>query len=498
MAFPTVRNRTETSGGSASTTLTINFGTNVAGDLCVIFLGTNDTARAITTTESFIDYTNTNATFHVLYKILDGTEGTSTNVTVAASTKFAAIAYTIQQGTFASNIAPAISTVATGTSTAPNATSCAPTGSAKDYLWISAFRQNGEEADDDTWCTAAPSTPGTFTNLLQVTSGTASTANTNGSVASAEYTANATSVDAGAFTTAQSLAWRAYTIAIYPIMSGSFTANAAIKGTLSGSFTAAAIEQKAYSGSLAADAIRQRTYSWSVTADAEINAGVQTKFGSVSADSAFLRTQPGSFSADAIRLLAQSGTFSADAIERYIATGSLSSDAIALLTQSGQFSADAIRLLTTQGLFAADAIRLKTSESGITSDATFGSPTNTVYGDFDADAITTLVGACIWTYPTDGDPITSTPEMRFLMPYAANELYFWLELDKVDTFDGVNLRQYKTTDDLTGWSYWDGGSWQSITSAGVANTYAGNEARFIVSEPLNGGTWYRRVRAGTR
>jgi hypothetical protein len=211
MAYPTINARTETSLG-AGTTLTINF-TQTTGDLVVIFLGLNDTAQSLSSVgDSFTNLTNTSATFHVLYKVLTGSEGGNMAVTVGSSTKGAAIAYNISANTFAS-IAPAISTVATGTSTAPNATSCAPTGGAKDYLWITAFRQNGEEADDDTWVTG---TPTNFGNLTQTTSGTASLASSNGSIASADYTTNASSLDAAAFTTAQSLAWRAYTVAIYP------------------------------------------------------------------------------------------------------------------------------------------------------------------------------------------------------------------------------------------------------------------------------------------
>lgn len=216
MAFPTVKSRTETPN-SASTTITVNFSaTASAGDLVVAFIGLNDTAQTITTTESFTNLTNTNATFHIIYKILDGTEGTSTTVTVGSSTKSAVIAYTINRTTHDTGQAPQFSTVATGTSTAPNSGSLSPTGGAKDYLWISAFRQNGEEADDDTWTTAAPSTPGTFTNLTQTTTGTSGLPATNGSVASAEYTANTATVDPGAFTVAQSLAWRAYTVAVHP------------------------------------------------------------------------------------------------------------------------------------------------------------------------------------------------------------------------------------------------------------------------------------------
>lgn len=234
---PEVRNRTETSIG-AGTTLTINFGANTAGDLCLIFIGLSDTAQTITTTESFTNLTNASATFHIIYKVLAGTEGTSTAVTVGSSTKGAAIAYTIKTGTHASGTAPVYSTVATGTSTSPNSGSLSPSGGSAKYLWISAFRQNGEEADDDTWCTAAPSTPGTFSNRIQTTSGTAGTAATNGSIASAEYAAETATVDPGAFTVAQSLAWRAYTVAIYPSPNTSVDA-----GLASGTGTAQTVVQ---------------------------------------------------------------------------------------------------------------------------------------------------------------------------------------------------------------------------------------------------------------
>lgn len=500
MAYPTVKARTETPDTTASTTVAFDFATGAAkGDLVVAFIGLNDTAQAITTTESFTNWTNASATFHVVYKILDGTEGTSSAVTVPVASRAAIIAYTITAGTFASTIVPAISTVATGTSTAPNATSCAPTGSAKDYLWISAFRQNGEEADDDTWCTAAPSTPGTFTNLVQVTTGTAGAATGHGSVAAAEYQANTTSVDAGAFTVAQSLAWRAYTIAIYPIQSDSLTANAAIKKAITGSFTADAIRSRTYTGSFIADAICLQTYSGSFTANADLVAGAQTQTGSFSADAVHLRSS-GTISvpANAVFLRGATQTISSDATKLKIESGSIVADAVQFKTIYSSVTADAIRQLTQTGQFSIDAIRHEIRAFGLPADAIVKGDVSVVTDSITADAIKTLVGACIWTYPNDGDPITATPEMRFLMPYAVHELYFWLEMDKVDTFDSANLRQYKTTDDLAGWSYWDGGTWQSVPAGGVANTYAGNEARLIVSDPLMGGTWYRRVRAGTR
>lgn len=217
MAFPTVVGTPTETVLSNATSHTINF-TQTTGNLVVIFLGLSDTAQALSTVgDSFTNLTNATVTFHVLYKVLDGSEGGNVVVTVGSNTKGAAIAYNISG--FDSSKAPAISTVATGTSTLPDPGSLSPSGGAADYLWLAAFRQNGEENDDDTWCNQAPGTP-VFTGLVQTTSGTGGLPATNGSIASAHYSANAATVDPGTFETDQSLAWRAYTLAIYPAPPG--------------------------------------------------------------------------------------------------------------------------------------------------------------------------------------------------------------------------------------------------------------------------------------
>lgn len=110
--------------------------------------------------------------------------------------------------------APELSTVATGTSTQPNATTVTPTGGAKDYLWITVAVTAGEEADDDTWGGAAPTS---FGNAVYITTGTAGLASVNCSVEGADFASNAASMDAAAWSAnAQSLAWRAWTIAVHP------------------------------------------------------------------------------------------------------------------------------------------------------------------------------------------------------------------------------------------------------------------------------------------
>jgi len=364
MAYPTVRARTETALTTAGTTITINFGTNNAGDLCIAFIGLSDTAQAITTTESFTNLTNASATFHIIYKVLAGTEGTSTTVTVPVATKAAVIAYTINTGTFLSTQAPQFSTVATGTDANPNPGSLTPTGGAKDYFWIAAFRQNGEEADDDTWVTAGPTTPGTFTNLLQKTSGTVSTASTNGSIASAEYTSYASSMDPGTFTTAQSLAWRAYTVAVHPLnstLSSTFTVNAVIKATGTGSFSANAANKKIQTATFfignndgtggAVIAIASTTYT----------------FTDKKADAVLFKSMVpvGGAKADAVVKKEMSGSaWTVNAVIRKTFEPSFTANAAILKTFTLTTTADAVIKKTVPGTTLADAIQLKTWKFG--------------------------------------------------------------------------------------------------------------------------------------
>jgi hypothetical protein len=229
---PTVRGVTEGSGAS-STTHTITF-TQTTGDRVVIFLANDSTARTWSLGDSFVNLTNTSATFHIFTKVLDGSEGGNMVATAGVATKSAWLAYNITTGTHASGTAPVFSTVATGTDTSPNSGSLSPSGGSAKYLWLSAFGQAGEEADDDTWCSAAPSTPGTFTGLVQKTTGTSGAVTINGSVAAAQYASETATVDPGAFTVAQSLAWRAYTVAIYPYTQTNYTQTAGDSlGTLS-------------------------------------------------------------------------------------------------------------------------------------------------------------------------------------------------------------------------------------------------------------------------
>lgn len=211
MASPTVASVTESATTTAGTTHTVNFAGS-AGDMVVILCGSNSTADW-TFSESFTEFhpAGGNQTFTYAFKVLDGTEGTSTTVTTSASVKAAFLAYRI---TGHDSAEPLDATQTSGTSVNPNSGSLT-LPSSKDWLFISGFRQAGEEANDDTWVTAVPtnySSP-----AAQVTSGTGGAASTNCQVAGSwRQATTAGPEDPSAFTTAQSLAWNAVTLAIAP------------------------------------------------------------------------------------------------------------------------------------------------------------------------------------------------------------------------------------------------------------------------------------------
>jgi hypothetical protein len=102
----------------------------------------------------------------------------------------------------------------------------------------------------------------------------------------------------------------------------------------------------------------------------------------------------------------------------------------------------------------------------------------------------------VWTSPANSTAMASTPVLVFIIPAAAVAQHFWIELDTATTFDSGDLRTYRSDLDQTDWTYWDGDSWEAVPLGGVPAIYVGNEARLTVSLALDGGTWYRRVRAG--
>lgn len=219
MSFPVVEATNESATTSAGTSHTINLPTGiVAGDLLLIFLGKGSVAATIDALAGWTELLDENQARggYVAYRWADGTEGATIDLTSSASTKSASVAYRISGAENPATQAPEVSSVGTGTSNAPNPNSLSPAGGAKDYLWLTFFilGGTGEEADDDSWCNNAATNYG---NLLQKTSGIAGT-NIGAYIASCERTNNAANEDAvwPAGSTDQSLAWRAWTVAVYP------------------------------------------------------------------------------------------------------------------------------------------------------------------------------------------------------------------------------------------------------------------------------------------
>lgn len=326
----------------------------------------------------------------------------------------------------------------------------------------------------------------------------------------------------------------------------SFSADAVVVRTTTGAFFADAVVFRTITGSLTGDAVLLRTQTGSFTADAVVTFSTtgqftadavifRTQTGSFSADAVVLRSQAGSFTSDAVVLLTRTGTFSADAIIRRGVSGSVTADAVVLRTiagsitadavvfrtMSGSFSADAIVVRTTSGSLNADAVLRRTQSGSLTADAVVyreqtGSFTADAFinaigvftfsadaviqaagtGSFSADAVIGYVGRCVWVSPANHSEITGSPVLVFVMPPSSRNMHFNIHLDRVDTFDSVDLRVVESFRDLTGWEYWNGSSWQPIPQGGVSPSFSGNEARYTVQTPLASGTWFRRVRAG--
>ena len=274
---------------------------------------------------------------------------------------------------------------------------------------------------------------------------------------------------------------------------GSFAVDAVIKKAGTGSFTAnAALKKTGIAGSFTADAFIQPYF----TIDAVIAEGASTVQGTFTADAVVKKTISSSFTADAvIRKTGIAGSFTEDAVIRRTGTsGSFTANAVLKKTQSGSFTADAIIRVAVAGSFTADAILRVAGSGSFTLDAVVLAVQP---GSTTLDAVLNRVGRCTWTTPGDTVQISGTEVLHFLMPSAATgDMHFEIELDKVPTFDGGDYRSIKSHSSLTGWQYWDGGTWQAIPQAGVSTTYLGNEARYTIQVSLTNGTWYRRVRAG--
>jgi hypothetical protein len=218
VAFPVVAATNETAVTTAITSHVINLPTGIAaGNLLVIILDKGSSSATFNALAGWTEIVDENLGngITVWARQATGSEGSTVEFTSSAGTRSASLAYRITGAIALATQAPELSTVATGTSVNPNATTCTPTGGAKDYLWITFFGMAGEQADDDTVVTTFPTN---YTdNQLEKTCGVVGT-NLGGMIGAASRNLNAASEDAGAFTAVDNAAWRAYTLAVHPVV----------------------------------------------------------------------------------------------------------------------------------------------------------------------------------------------------------------------------------------------------------------------------------------
>jgi hypothetical protein len=213
----------ETAVGTASTSHVVNLPAGTTGNLLLALLskgsaGTTPSVNALAGWNELLDEAIVLG-LYAAYRTADGTEGATTTFTLSSATRGAWIVYEISGHELPATQAPQIGTTATGSSVSPNPPSVSVTGGSKDILGIAFFGRDGEEADDDTWVTAAPTN---FTNLIQKACGVAGT-NLAGMVASAEDQTTTATLDPAVFTCATG-AWRAQTIVIHPASAPAFVA----------------------------------------------------------------------------------------------------------------------------------------------------------------------------------------------------------------------------------------------------------------------------------
>lgn len=222
--------------------------------------------------------------------------------------------------------------------------------------------------------------------------------------------------------------------------------------------------------------------------------GTSTIEGSATGNAVFLKTETASFVADSILLSTTIGSFTADAVLNTVVSASLAADAVVQSTAAGDFTANSVIKTTEENSFTSDAVLATLITETFTADALLLQSTAET---FSADSYLDVIGRPVWTTPGNAVAVGDlTPTLQFYMPTETSaDMYFMIQLDTVNTFDGGDLRTYDTSEDTTGWEYWDGDSWEPMT-APLAASWVGSEARFTVPIALAQGTWYRRVRGG--
>jgi hypothetical protein len=215
VTFPAIAGSIATDGSTAAADPPVNLPTGiVAGELLWITFSSTTTYNDAATVPSGwtrlwigrpTGDTRSGDKDQLLYRLADGTEGATVNVsTNGSSVKHSAIAYRISN--WDSSVPPEFASAA-GTSANPDSPSLTPTYGQRDTLWFSVYIIEGTGG-------SATTIPTNYTSA-----GVATVATTGGSAATnhrqmrANRSLNAATEDPSAWTAPASEDWAAYTIA---------------------------------------------------------------------------------------------------------------------------------------------------------------------------------------------------------------------------------------------------------------------------------------------
>jgi hypothetical protein len=214
----------ETAVASASLGHVVNLPAGATGNLLLAIMNKGSSAASVNALSGWtelLDENQANGLF-IAYRVCDGTEGATTTFNLTGTaTRGAWIVYEISGYVPPGTQAPQIGTTASGSSTTPDPPPVTVTGGSKDILSIACFGRDGEEADDDTWVTSAPSGYG---SLLQKACGVAGTS-LGGMIATAHLASNISTSNPGTFSAVTSN-WRAQNIVIHPSLATEYTDSA--------------------------------------------------------------------------------------------------------------------------------------------------------------------------------------------------------------------------------------------------------------------------------
>jgi hypothetical protein len=207
MAYPIVAATVNTANNSLdgfTTAKSYNLPSSiVSGNLLVLFIQTGG-GQTVTTPSGWTELFQADGAGGVIrltciYRVADGSEGSTVSISLSANTRSAYIGFRITGNDGA--IAPSTSSNATGNSTSPNPSTVTPSWGSAENLYLAVLAEAGATIS---------SAPSGYSNLL--------TANTSTSeyIGTAELQATSSSEDPGAFTISSSQQWGARVIAIKP------------------------------------------------------------------------------------------------------------------------------------------------------------------------------------------------------------------------------------------------------------------------------------------